>query len=148
MPKQFSLQPVLNYRHRIVESLEIALAQLLAAEQMLKVAIQKLHLAEQDLFGTLAQRQIGILDMMTINQLRAQIRGVQLQITALSRQLNDLQPQITAKRQEVVLAQQAKETLEKLKARERERWLAEEARREAAERDDIYIAQAYQKSQQ
>jgi len=48
----------------------------------------------------------------------------------------------------VVLAQQAKETLEKLKARERERWLAEEARREAAERDDIYIAQAYQKSQQ
>lgn len=57
MSLTFTLQPVLNYRQRIVESLEMALARLLRAEQDTLKDIAMLREVEHDLFADLAARQ-------------------------------------------------------------------------------------------
>lgn len=148
MARTFSLQPVLSYRERIAEALEMELGRLRATAQEIKAAIAALQRDEQESFDELARRQTGMLDLMAIEQLRGHLQNVQKQIEAHKARLAEMQKQIEAKREEVTAAQQDKETLEKLKEREENAWQAEVLRREAAERDDIYIAQAYRRSQE
>lgn len=148
MARTFSLQPVLSYRERIAEALEMELGRLLATAQEIKAVITALQRDEQESFDELARRQTGMLDLMAIEQLRGHLQNVQKQIEAQKARLAEMQNQIEAKRQEVTTAQQDKETLEKLKEREENAWQAEVLRRETAERDDIYIAQAYRRSQE
>ncbi len=148
MSRTFSLQPVLSYRERIAEALEMELGRLRATAQEIKAAIAALQRDEQASFDELARRQTGMLDLMAIEQLRGHLQNVQKQIEAQKTRLAEMEKQIEAKREEVTAAQQDKETLEKLKEREESAWQAEVLRREAAERDDIYIAQAYRRSQE
>lgn len=143
MPRTFSLQPILSYRERVVDALMLALARLRRAEQETQAALASLRQSEQALFGELARRQVGMLDLTAIGGLRFQLRGVRDQIDSQDARLGELQAQIAARRSEITAAQQARKMLEKLRARERERWQMEEAHREAGERDDLYTARAH-----
>ncbi len=143
MAKKFSLQSVLSYRERAVELLEMQLAGLLTAERDLTTLVEQLQRTEQGLFVELARRQIGVLDLAAIEQARWQLLSLQRQIRDHRLRLAEVRAQIEAKHAEMVTAEQARETIEKLKEREMEAWAAEIARREAVERDDQYIARAY-----
>jgi flagellar export protein FliJ len=143
MAKSFSLQSVLSIRERAVELLEMQLAGLLAEERELKMRVEQLQRIEHGMFVDLARQQLGVLDLPFIEQVRWQLLNLQKQIRDHTRRLLDVEAQIEAKRKEIIRAEQAKETLEKLKEHEMEAWAAEIARREAVERDDQYIARAY-----
>ncbi len=148
MARTFSLQSVLSYRERIVETLEMELGRLLATERKIMAAIAALNRDEKETLAELARRQTGVLDLTAIDQLRGHLQNLHQQIEAQQKRLAEMQKQIEAKREEITTAQQEKETLDKLKEREEEAWQAELLRRETAERDDIYIAQAYRRSQE
>ena len=148
MPPAFSLQPVLNHRERRVETIELEFARLLATEQAYKIHLENLRDSQQDLFESLARAQVGLLDMALIYQMQLQLRATQKQIAETIQQIEAIQPIIVQKRNELVAAEQAKETLEKLKSNENEQWLAEVARRESSERDDQYIARAFRMAHQ
>lgn len=144
MAKTFSLHAVLSLRQREVEILQMQLAGLLAAEQELTFSLRQVEHAERGLFVELARRQIGVLDLDAIDQVRWQLYSVQGQMRDYSQRIAEVRSQIEAKRCEILAAEQAKESLEKLKEREMTAWRAEAKRREEAERDDQYIARAYQ----
>ena len=118
MSLTFTLQPVLNYRQRIVESLEMALARLLRAEQDTLKDIAMLREVEHDLFADLAARQQGLIDLTVVFQLRAQLKTVGARLAVHTRTLNEVRQQIANVRTEIVNAQQEKETLENLKAKD------------------------------
>ncbi len=143
MARKFSLQSVLSYRERTVELLEMQLAGLLAAERDLTILVAQLQATEQELFIDLARQQIGVLDLAAIEQARSQLLHLQRKIRVHRLRLAEVGAQIEARRAELVVAQQARETIEKLKEQEMEAWAAEIARREAVERDDQYIARAF-----
>ena len=124
------------------------MGRLLAAEQEIKAALAARQQNERDSLAELAERQTGVLDLTAIDQLRTHLQNLRNQIEAQNARLADMRKQIEAKREEVTAAQQDKETLEKLKEREESAWQAEVLRREAAERDDIYVAQAYRRNQE
>ena len=143
MAKKFSLQSVLSYRERAVELLELQLAGLLTEERNLNSLREQLQQTEHGVFADLARRQTGLLNLPSIDQVRWELLDLQRQIRDCLQRLADVEAQIEAKRAEMVAAEQAKETIEKLKEREMEAWAKEIARREAVERDDQYIARAY-----
>ena len=148
MPPKFSLQPVLDYRHNLVEALEVELGNLLAARQRGLSFLEKLHDYRQHLFRELTERQNGEMDLLMVNQLRLNVKLVEERIQQQINLLAELDGQITAKRSQVVSAKQDEETLITLKRRETERYQAELAQQEIRMQDDIYIAQAFRKATQ
>lgn len=121
----------------------MTLARLLRAEQDTLKDIAMLREVEHDLFADLAARQQGLIDLTVVFQLRAQLKTVGARLAVHTRTLNEVRQQIANVRTEIVNAQQEKETLENLKAKEEAKWQLAEAAREARERDDIYIARAH-----
>lgn len=121
----------------------MALARLLTKEQETLKGIEVLRTVENDLFNDLSVHQQGLIDLTVVLLLRTHIKTVGARLAAYSQILNDVRQQIATSRAEIVSAQQAKETLENLKAKEEAKWHLAEAAREARERDDIYIARAY-----
>lgn len=143
MSHSFSLQSILSYRKRVADTLELALGRLLTDEHAASQYLVTLGANEQALHTALARQQRGVLDLVAIEHMRGQLRGVQAEMKVVTRRLAELREQVVEKREELVTARRAKETLEKLKEREKQHWLAEENRRESADRDDLYIARAH-----
>lgn len=143
MPK-FALQAVLDYRHSLVEALEIELGRLHAARQEAQRVLDDLLANQQQLYADLHHRQIaGPLDLSLIAQARISLKALEKRIADQIQYLAQLDQQIEAKRLQLVKAKQDEETLAKLKEKELERWAEEEARQEDRQRDDLYIARAY-----
>lgn len=147
MPPRFSLQPVLDFRHSRLEALEVELGRLLAAHQRSRASLETLRAAQNSLFDQLLRQQMGEIDLVKIDQLRANLKVVQQGITERKAELEELARQIRDKRAEVVEAKQDEEILETLKSKEAERYLAEQDHKELRRQDDIYIAQAYRRLQ-
>lgn len=146
MPK-FALQAVLDYRHSLVEALEVELGRLLAARHEAQRVLDDLLSNQQQLYADLRDRQnAGALDLPLIAQARLNLKAVEKRIADQRQYLAQLEQQIDAKRQQLIKAKQDEETLAKLKEKELERWAEEEARREDRQRDDLYIARAYRQN--
>lgn len=121
----------------------MSLARLLMKEQETLKGIDVLRAVENDLFNTLSARQQGLMDLTIILLLRAHIKTVGERLAAHTQTLSAVRQEIADARAKIVNAQQEKETLENLKAKEEAKWQLAEAAREARERDDIYIARAH-----
>lgn len=145
MPPKFSLQPVLDYRHKVLESLEIELGGLLQSQKNGAQFLQKLQDHQKQLFEELHHQQDGIIDLQAVTHLRSNLRAVEERIQRQVSFLAKLERDIEQKRAEVVEAKQDEETLATLKSKEIERYKAEQARQENRLQDDIYIAQAFRK---
>jgi flagellar export protein FliJ len=148
MPPRFSLQSVLDYHRNRVEVLEIELSLLVAAQQQAQVELDALQgrlAAERE---ELRQKQAGLLDLGAIDQLRLNIKGTEAAIVRQEQILADLARQVEAKRTQLIEAKQDEETLNTLREKELERFLAEEARRDNRLQDDIYISRAYRRGSQ
>jgi len=148
MPPKFSLQPVLDYRHNRVETLEVELSNLIAEQQRGYSFLEALRDYQKNIFTDLSNQQNGDMDLQKINHLHSNLKIVEDRIKQQLILLESLDQQVNGKRAEVVDAKQGEETLATLKRKEIERYQAEQARQENRQQDDIYIAQAYQRNNQ
>lgn len=143
MSPKFSLQSVLDLRHGKVELLQIELSKLVAARQETEsrlLALQEFHL---ELLNELSLVQSGEIDLVKSNLLRVNILQAQAYIEALTLELARLDQGVEGKRSELVEAKQSEETLEILKRKRHELYMAEQVQIESRAQDDIYIAQAF-----
>lgn len=148
MAPKFSLQNVLDVRHGKVELLEIELSKLLAAQQETEMRLASLQEFQRDLLDQLKDAQLGEIDLSKISLLRLNILQVNTYIESVSLELARQNHEVKEKRAELVQAKQSEETLEILKRKRHEVYLAEQVQIEARAQDDIYIAQAFRNQQQ
>ncbi len=145
MGPKFSLQAVLDYRHSRVESLEMELARLQEAlQQGLAMQAQTQDWIVQ-LYQQLEEAQNGELDLFAIQHLREDLQNAQNKLDQINTAIKLLEERLEGKRLEIVTAKQAEETLNTLKQKEQNRWLAERAAAENRQQDDTYISQAFRK---
>ncbi len=109
--------------------------------------LAKLEVNLDSIFGRLRDAQHGDVDLFSINHLHANARRVQEQITQVKDALAILENKIEEKRNELVVARQAEETLKTLKVKENERYNLTIARMENKMQDDVYISQAFRSKQ-
>lgn len=143
MALKFSLQNVLDIRHGKVELLEIELGKLLTAQQQTQVLLRSLQEFQVNLLDQLSVAQTGEIDLFKIGLLRLNILDAAKRIEVVTLELEKREWEIKNKRNELIEARQAEETLEILKRKRYETYIAEQLQVESREQDDIYIAQAY-----
>jgi flagellar export protein FliJ len=148
MPPKFSLQNVLDIRHGKVELLEIELSKLLAARQETELRLLSLQGFQTDLLEELSNSQSGDIDLFRTNLLRLNILQVNAYIESVTLELAKQTQEVNDKRTELIEAKQSEETLEILKRKRHEVYLAEQLQIESRAQDDIYIAQAFRNQQQ
>jgi flagellar export protein FliJ len=148
MAPKFSLQNVLDVRHGKVERLEIELSKLLAAQLETEMRLASLQEFQRNLLDQLKDAQLGEIDLSQISLLRLNILQVNTYIESLSMELARQNREVKEKRAELVTAKQSEETLEILKQKRHEIYLAEQVQIESRAQDDIYIAQAFRNQQQ
>jgi flagellar export protein FliJ len=148
MAPKFSLQNVLDIRHGKVELLEIELGQLLSAHQQTENLLNSLRKEHASLLALLHTAQSGDMDMFKISALRSNISQINQRMEDAMLELARLNREIEKKRVELISARQDEETLEILKRKRHETYLAEQVQLEARAQDDIYIARAFRNQQQ
>ena len=148
MAPKFSLQNVLDIRHGKVELLQIDLSKFLNALQETEARLFSLQEFQVELLEELRLAQSGEIDLIKINLLRLNILRVNAYIESVTLELARQKQAVQDKRAELVTAKQSEETLEILKRKRHEVYLAEQLQIESRAQDDIYIAQAFRNQQQ
>ncbi len=148
MAPKFSLQNVLDVRHRKVELYEIELGKLVMAQQQMEMQLLSLREYRESLLDQLNSAQSGDIDLVQSGLLRVNILQVNTYEENMTLQLAKLRLEVEDKRTELVNARQSEETLEILKRKRHEAYLAEQVEIEARVQDDIYIARAFRNQQQ
>jgi flagellar export protein FliJ len=148
MAPRFSLQNVLDIRHGKVELLQIELGKLLTAQQETELRLFTLQEFQCELLDQLSLVQLGEIDLVKSNLLRVNILQVNAYIESLTLELAKQKQAVENKRAELVTAKQSEETLEILKRKRHEVYMAEQVQIESRAQDDIYIAQAFRNQQQ
>jgi flagellar export protein FliJ len=147
MAPKFSLQNVLDVRHRKVELYEIELGQMLTLQQQAEEQLVALREGQKNLQEQLDSAQSGEIDLLMSNWIRLNIVQTNALIENTLLQLLHIKKDVELKRNELVKAKQSEETLEILKRKRYEGYLAEQAEIEARIQDDIYIARAFRNQQ-
>ena len=145
---KFSLQNVLDIRHEKVELIEIELGKLVAIFQETQKLMSSLEEYQYSLLDKISEAQTGDIDLVELNLLRLNVLQVNKHIEMLTIQLKKQEMDIEEKRAQLVQAKQSEETLEILKRKRHETFVAEQAQIEAQAQDDIYIARAFRNHQQ
>jgi len=148
MAPKFSLQSVLDLRHGKVEILEIELGRLLAACQKTEVLLISLKESQLNLFEQLNAAQSGEIDLFKNNSIRSNILQINKSVENTTHELARQNQEVKNKRAELVKAKQSEETLEILKTKRHEVYLAEQVQIESRTQDDIYINQAFRNQRQ
>jgi flagellar export protein FliJ len=148
MTPKFSLQNVLDVRHGKVELLEVELGKLMVAQRERELQLSTLHELHKTLLDELSIVQSGDVDLVQSNLIRLNLSQVGTSIKSLSLELTRRKKELEEKRTELVRARQAEETLEILKRKRYEAYLAEQVQIEARIQDDMYIARAFRNQQQ
>ena len=148
MAPKFSLQNVLDVRHGKVELLQIEFSKLLAAQQETEMKLSSLQEFQRSLLEQLRDAQLGDMDLSKISLLRLNIVQVNTYIENVSLDLARINRAVQEKKTELIKAKQSEETLEILKRKRHEVYLAEQVQIESRAQDDIYIAQAFRNQQQ
>jgi flagellar export protein FliJ len=143
MPPKFSLQNVLDYRHRNVEKLEIVLGRL---QNELHIAREQFAIMEnekQGLLQELGSYQNGDLNLQKILQARTFLKRIQKGMDRQKAEIAHLTVEAENARQALILAKQDESTLEKLSEKELQVHTDRANMREKQQQDDIYISQAH-----
>jgi flagellar export protein FliJ len=148
MAPKFSLQNVLDIRHGKVELLEIGLGKLLSVHEETKELLLSLQKEQASLLELLNTAQSGEIDLFEISALRSNILHINERIEDVMLELARQNQEIAEKRAALIKAKQDEETLEILKKKRQEIYLAEQVQIEARAQDDIYIARAFRNQQQ
>ena len=144
---KFSLQNVLDLRHGQVELLEIELGKLQAIHQETQNLRASLEQYQASLLDQLSETQTGEIDLVKLNLLRLNVLQTNKHIELVIVELKKQSIAIDDKRFQLVEAKQSEETLEILKRKRHEIYMAEQVQIEAHAQDDIYIARAFRNQQ-
>ena len=147
MPPKFTLQTVLDVRHKKAEAMEIEFSKLLNREKKIEAEIQALENAKSSTMVELHDQMSGEMDLFKVAHLRSNIVQYTKTVEKCHLALANLQVEIEDKRKQLVAARQAEETLDILKRKEINRFKEQEIIHENKEQDDIYISRNYQKRQ-
>jgi flagellar export protein FliJ len=140
MASKFSLQSVLDYRHSLVEALEIEFGKILAARQEKEVRLESLRVLHEETCSQLYRSQMGDMDLFYIQQLQTSLNQIRESAATLCREIQELDRLKDAKRLELVAARQSEETLGILKTKETERVRLDQVAQENRMQDDLYIS--------
>lgn len=145
MSPEFSLQPLLNYRHNKVEAMEIQLARLIVEHRQAYNLRQAVQQGRNELLEDmrLEKKKTGPLDLDALTQLTHNLKMLDRRIAEQDDKVAALQHQIEDQRRLLVEARQEEEALTLLRRKELDRFRAELNRCENAQRDDIYLAPAF-----
>ena len=144
MAPRFSLQPVLDYRHTRVETLEVELGQLIQEREKALNFLESLRGRRRSHLDDLRKEQSGEINLSTLNQLKANLKATEERILKAQHLLREIDKAVSAKRQETISAKQDEEALNILRNKEVERFQIEQKSSEDRQQDDIYITQAFQ----
>jgi flagellar export protein FliJ len=146
MAPKFGLQSVLDFRHSRVEALELDFSKLqeVRRQGLEMQAAYRQNLS--DIYTRLQAGQEGDIDLFAIQHLRQDSLTIKKQLDQIVEALALLDGRIEDKRKEIVAARQAEETLNTLKNKETDRWQAEQVLIEGKQQDNVYIAQAFRRS--
>ncbi len=147
MTPKFSLQNVLDLRHGRVELLEIELGKLKAIHQETQNLRDSLVQYQASLLDQLGEAQTDEIDLVEINLLRLNVLQTNKHIEIVALEVKKQAIAIDDKRFQLVEAKQSEETLEILKRKRNEIYMAEQLHIEAQAQDDIYIARAFRNQQ-
>lgn len=146
MGPKFSLQSVLDYRHGRVEALEMEHTKLKEAYQQGLAMKEEAQTLLAQTYANLQKEQNGEMDLFTIQHLRQDALAIKERLDQINQALAVLVQKIEEKRLEVVAARQAEETLSTLKEKELTQWKYEISLQEGRQQDNVYIAQAFRRS--
>jgi flagellar protein FliJ len=134
----FPLEGLLRHRRRLEREWQRDMAILQREARQLEEELRGLGEAMGATTADVRKtRLIGRLDMPFLAGHRRYLAAMQRKGTGLIQKLAALGPQIEARRTAVVAAAKDRKAIEKLKERRKDIWLAEQARRETAELDEI-----------
>jgi flagellar biosynthesis chaperone FliJ len=112
---------------------------------------QNLHASlmqyQESLINQLSIAQTGDIDLANLNLLRLNVLQLNKHIEMVNLELKKQSREIENKRFQLVEAKQSEETLEILKRKRHEVYMAEQIQIEAQAQDDIYIARAFRNQQ-
>jgi flagellar export protein FliJ len=145
MKPKFTLQPILDYRHSLVEVLEVELGRLLFNQRRGRELLRALVEMKLRLYSDLEGIQQGEIDLVKIAQVRANLQTIGQSIEQQEAMLEDLAKKIDSKQAEVVEGRKNEEMLVTLKRKMFERYQGELAFQENRMQDDVYISQAHRR---
>lgn len=139
MAKKFKLQSVLNYRQILTDQAQQQLTSSLQRKSQLEDELQQQQNCFQQLDQQLKVKQQEGLSVAEIDLFESQIFHRRRQILQLQQQLEPLERQILAERQELMNAARDKQVMEKLKDKQQAEYQQELSRQERAMLDEISL---------
>ena len=134
----FTLDGVLRHRKHVEQDCQIELARL---QQQVREAENELRQLDQSLNGSLADirqnRLTGKLDLGFLAAYRRYVASVQRKGAVIAQRMALIQRQVETARQALAEAAKQRKIVEKLREKQFERWRTEQARKEAAELDEV-----------
>ncbi|GAB4432500.1 MAG: hypothetical protein Kow0031_13880 [Anaerolineae bacterium] len=133
----FRLQPVLDYKSNMVDTLELEFAQLkLTHKDQLEILAQ-LEMAQTQEMDNLRGQQHGMLNCQSIVLRQQYLQMLETQVQLQRERVKRAEAKVNAKREELVEMMKGQKTLEKLQASHIENQKIETRRRESRIIDDI-----------
>lgn len=133
----FRLQPVLDYKSNMVDTLELEFAQLkLTHKDQLEILTQ-LEIAQSQEMDSLHGQQHGMINCQSIVLRQQYLQMLEKQVTLQRDRVKRAEAEVNAKRDELVEMIKGQKTLEKLQANHIETQKVETRRRESRIIDDI-----------
>ena len=139
MAKKFKLQSVLNYRQILTDQAQQQLTSSLQRKSQLEDELQQQQNCFQQLDQQLKVKQQEGLSVAEIDLFESQIFHRRRQILQLQQQLEPLERQILAERQELMNAARDKQVMEKLKDKQQAEYQQELSRQERTMLDEISL---------
>ena len=140
----FPLAGVLRHREHIEQERQRDLAAVQLQMTETQSELKALHASSSATTDDIRTNHLtGRLDMGYLTAHRRYMLGVQRQSAALTQKLAGLQQQADAARLALTEAAKQRKILEKLKEKQQKRWAEAQARREAADLDEVGMQLAY-----
>ncbi len=134
----FSLDGVLRHRRHLEQEAQRDLANLQGQMVELQSAMAELEKSVKAGMNDLREnRLLGELNIAFLTGHRRYMLVVQRQAMTLGQKMTLLQRQIEEAQKQLVAAAQQRQIMEKLRDRQKHRWMAEQDRKQLAELDDV-----------
>ncbi len=137
---RFRFQAVLNYRRRLVEEAQMALAQARHRLGQIQAEIQDLEARRQALLEQIQTDLTGQAQLERVRQRYAYLEGLNSQIHALVQAQAQAEEAVVARRQELEEALRRRKVLDKLREKDWRAFIEEMERLERIQLDDLSVA--------
>lgn len=143
MPPKFSLQGILDYRHSLVEVLEVDLSKAMQIHQRAIEVLESLLAEQQRLFQEMAANQKGELDLKAISHNRQMVKKIQGLIAQQRDEIERLAGEVEKARRALIQGKQDEQVMVTLSEKELLKFTEKQYLQEKQQQDDVYISKAH-----